>query len=261
MLKLGAMATLIGRIAGSWRNLNSIEENFGTLIQLHISTSMRRIPRPSRAFDPSSTLQLPLRPRLPSSSCPFAQSPTSAAAFSTTAPHAFLLPSQKQDKKKHQQFVRRWQKRLLGDSEPIGAHVDPYDPTSPVRIAPEDQGEYEEVLEEDSKRQLAEGPHYVPAQEAPGARPGLSLQRVGGPQWSDLRRETARAKDFELFTKRTYTPLTLGMAGGIEDLTGTPYTLRDDNLMMAQTVHEVTGKPYTHYEYVCRLVTVMVHRT
>ncbi len=153
-------------------------------------------------------------------------------------PQSFLLPG-KQDKRKHQQFVRRWQKRLLGDSEPIGAHVDPYDPTSPVRIAPEDQGEYEEVLEEEASNL----PKYKPAKYARG------LHRVGGEEWLREKVEKDMAKEFEKLTLRTYTPLTLGMADEIEELTGTPYTLKDDNLMMAQTVHEKTRRPYTPYNF------------
>lgn len=138
--------------------------------------------------------------------------------------------------------MRRWQKRLLGESEPIGAHVDPYDPTSPVRIAPEEQGEYEEVLEED--RAAAElPPAYGPAERSEG------LLRVGGEPWLKQRLEREMAKEFEKLTLRTYTPLTLGMANEIEELTGTPYTLRDENLMMAQNTHEVTARPYTEYNF------------
>ncbi|KAG9191888.1 hypothetical protein G6011_10622 [Alternaria panax] len=204
---------------------------------------MRRIPRPSRAIDPSNFLSVPIRQTLSPLPCRSVLSPcthvrTAAAAFSTTAPQSFLLPG-KQDKRKHQQFVRRWQKRLLGDSEPIGAHVDPYDPTSPVRIAPEDQGEYEEVLEEDASN----FPRYRQAKHASG------LQRVGGEEWVRQNVEKDMAKEFEKLTLRTYTPLTLGMADEIEELTGTPYTLKDENLMMAQTMHDKTNRPYTHYNF------------
>ena len=174
---------------------------------------------------------------------------TPAAAFSTTTPQSFLLPG-KQDKKKHLQSVRRWQKRLLGDSEPIGAHVDPYDPTSPVRIAPEEQGEYEEVLAEEEKdakanarSKSADLPSYTPA-ESMGRRAW-----VGGDAWLKHRAEKDLATEFEKLTLRTYTPLSLDMANQVEELTGTPYTLRDENLMMAQTVHEVTRRPYTHYNF------------
>jgi hypothetical protein len=203
---------------------------------------MRRIPRPSRATDPSHSLAasicqrvspLPYRPAV--SPCAHVRP---AAAFSTTVPNYFLLPG-KQDKKKHQQFVRRWQKRLLGDSEPIGAHVDPYDPTSPVRIAPEEQGEYEEVLDEDRPN----FPHYKPSQNISG------LQRVGGDEWLRQKAEKDLAMEFEKLTLQTYTPLTLEMADEIEELTGTPYTLKDDNLMMAQTVHDKTKRPYTDYNF------------
>ena len=216
------------------------------------STSMRRIPRPSRVIDPShalspsirqSTLPLACRPAL---SSPYPHLRTSSAAFSTTTPNAFLLPG-KQDKKKHQQFVRRWQKRLLGDSEPVGAHVDPYDPTSPIRIAPEELGEYEEVLEEDEAKRTSRAnpalPTYTPAAISRG------LQRVGGEDWLRQKAEEDMAKEFEKLTLRTYTPLSLEMADEIEELTGTPYTLKDDNLMMAQTVHQITNRPYTDYNF------------
>ena len=152
--------------------------------------------------------------------------------------------------------MRRWQKRLLGDSEPIGAHVDPYDPTSPVRIAPEEQGEYEEVLEEEEGRQAEEPKnkyghgYYLPVEEMGAERPGNRLKRVGGERWLQQKLEVDVAKEFEKLTRQTYTPLSLDMANDIETLTGTPYTLRDENLMMAQTVHEVTRMPYTKYEYV-----------
>jgi len=161
--------------------------------------------------------------------------------------------------------VRRWQKRLLGDSEPIGAHVDPYDPTSPVRIAPEEQGEYEEVLEEQMSRdgkklmrrdekereESDQGQYlYLPAEELGADTPGSRLMHIGHEKWLQQKLEGDMAKEYEKLTLQTYTPLTLGMANDIEELTGTPYTLRDGNLMMAQTVHEMTGRPYTKHEYV-----------
>jgi hypothetical protein len=229
--------------------LNAIE-NLRTATIARISTPMRRIPRPSRAIDPSLPLSASIRQRVLPLPVRSALSPgRTAAAFSTTAPQSFLLPS-KQDKKKHQQFVRRWQKRLLGDSEPIGAHVDPYDPTSPVRIAPEEQGEYEEVLEEEQDEQGKETnkhtrlPTYRPAEELNSDRTW-----VGGDAWLKQKAEADMAKEFEKLTLRTYTPLTLEMADEIEDLTGTPYTLKDGNLMMAQTIHEVTRRPYTDYNF------------
>jgi hypothetical protein len=231
---------------------------------------MRRIPRPSRAIEPAAALQSTVRPRISPSSCHSAAphcTPvrTSTAAFSTTPSNGFLLPA-KQDKKKHQQFVRRWQKRLLGDSEPIGAHVDPYDPTSPVRIAPEEQGEYEEVLEEEGRRRGGNAEihqeslkgfkagSYVPVEKKGRERPGGALLRVGGEEWLQQKVEGEMAKEFEKLTMRTYTPMTLEMANEIESLTGTPYTLRDDNLFMAQTTHDVTARPYTRYQYVVLLL-------
>jgi hypothetical protein len=267
--RFGAFVMLIGPFSASWRflhlHLKRISEPY---LSRHLD-SMRRIPRPSRAIDPSvPPLQSSVRPRLP---LPCTHLCASTAAFSTTPSNAFLLPG-KQDKKKHQQFVRRWQKRLLGDSEPIGAHVDPYDPTSPVRIAPEEQGEYEEVLEDVGPRNanarknvyshLASRPgdlerrnkaalerqKYVPAEKGSSERPGQDLLHVGGDKWLQQKLEKEMAKEFEKLTMQTYTPLSLDMADDIETMTGTPYTLRDDNLMMAQTVHQVTNRPYTKYQ-------------
>jgi len=136
--------------------------------------------------------------------------------------------------------VRRWQKRLLGDSEPIGAHVDPYDPTSPVRIAPEEQGEELEVIEDAQLDAMALGPVYEEAEN------GNRLRHVGGEQWIEQLEEGKLAKEFEKLTQRTYTPLDTKMADQIEDLTGSMYTLRNENLMMAMAFHEFTGKPYTN---------------
>ncbi|KAH6616686.1 actin-domain-containing protein [Boeremia exigua] len=203
-------------------------------VHLITAAAMRRIPRPSRAIDASSFLQCSVRPQT-ASPC------THLRAFSSTPSAAFLVPAGKQDKKKHQQFVRRWQKRLLGESEPIGAHVDPYDPTSPVRIAPEDQGEEIEVLDEDA------APSFPQYQEASHAR---KLRHVGGDAWLAKTAEGDMAKEFEKLTLRTYTPLSLDMADQIEEWTGTPYTLHDENLLMAQTVHQITGRPYTKLKYV-----------
>ncbi|KAH7078171.1 actin-domain-containing protein [Paraphoma chrysanthemicola] len=221
---------------------------------LHVSTPMRRIPRPSRAIDPPSSLHTSSRHRITPSPCRAAVAPcthtrTSTAAFSTTSANAFLLPG-KQDKKKHQQFVRKWQKRLLGDSEPIGAHVDPYDPTSPVRIAPEEQGEYEEVLDEEVERHSRTA--YVPAEKTNASRPGLKLMRVGGEAWLDQKREVELAQEFEKLTCRTYTPLTLGLAEEIESLTGSPYTTRAGSSLTPEElddVHAATGRPYTDYDF------------
>jgi hypothetical protein len=147
----------------------------------------------------------------------------------------------KQDKKKHQAFVRRWQKRLLGDSEPIGAHVDPYDPTSPVRIAPEDQGQEVEVLDQDASGLGSSNFNYKKATHANG------LKHVGGEEFAEQVEELQLAREFEKLTLRTYTPLTMKMANQIENLTGTQYTLRDENFMMAQSFENATGKPYTNW--------------
>lgn len=209
---------------------------------------MRRIPRPRRAVDPSLPLPSISRPQLNSASylcvaSPYPHLRTTSASFSTTPTLSFILG--KQDKKKHQAFVRRWQKRLLGDSEPIGAHVDPYDPTSPVRIAPEEQGEEVEVLEEVALNGETENPDLGPVYEE--AATWHRLRHVGGQQWIEQIEESKLAKEFEKLTLRTYTPLDLKMADHIEDLTGSMYTLRDENLMMATAFHEFTGKPYTDW--------------
>ncbi|KAJ4305086.1 hypothetical protein N0V90_000616 [Kalmusia sp. IMI 367209] len=213
---------------------------------------MRRIPRPQRAIDPSLPISPLLQRRILPPSCLRAASPhpcirTTSAHFSTTPTFNFLLTG-KHDKKKHQQSIRRWQKRLLGDSEPIGAHVDPYDPTSPVRIAPEEQGEEVEVLEDDERMSeiLADNGAEAVYKEA---TVGTDLLHVGGKQWTDQMEEGNIAKEFEKLTLRTYTPMTMNMANEIEDLTGTLYTLRDENLMMGQTFEEHTGKPYTESSF------------
>ncbi|KAH8732203.1 actin-domain-containing protein [Phaeosphaeriaceae sp. PMI808] len=225
-----------------------LKENFLLDVYLRIPTSMRRIPRPSRAIDASSPLFSSVQKRVSPSPCqsvvvPCTDLQTSIATFSTTPSKAFLVTG-KQDKRKHQQFVRRWQKRLLGDSEPIGAHVDPYDPTSPVRIAPEEQGDYEEVLEEDKDdNEKYHNYRYLPAER------GTNLMAIGGEKWIQQKLEVDVAKEFEKLTQRTYTPLSLHMADEIEDLTGTPYTLPNDNLRLAQQVQEVTGRPFTSHNF------------
>lgn len=225
-----------------------------------ITAQMRRIPRPQRAIDPSLPVSPLIQRRIAPPSCLRAAAPqshlrTSAACFSTTPSFNFLLGGNK-DPKKHQAFVRRWQKRLLGDSEPIGAHVDPYDPLSPVRIAPEEQGEEIEVLEGEEinagraggsrlskAERLAESllhRDYEQAKQGP-------LMRVGSKEWVEHAEEIDLAKEFEKLTMRTYTPMTQQMADQIEKMTGTMYTLRDENLMLAQTFDEATGKPYTEF--------------
>ncbi|KAL1610459.1 hypothetical protein SLS60_002127 [Paraconiothyrium brasiliense] len=217
---------------------------------------MRRIPRPQRAIDSSLPVPSLSQRRIGPSQClraATAQSHlrTSSACFSSSPTFNFLLGG-KQDKKKHQAFVRRWQKRILGDSEPIGAHVDPYDPSSPVRIAPEEQGEEVEVLEDEQLLQSTRKRYlnddwllkrgYKEATEGP-------LLHVGGREWIEHAEEVNMAQEFEKLTMRTYTPMTQEMADQIEKLTGTYYTLRDDNLMMAQTFDEATGKPYTDFSF------------
>jgi actin-related protein 6 len=112
-----------------------------------------------------------------------------------------------------------------------------------VRIAPEEQGEYEEVLDEDSNGRTIGRLSYKPAKSI------NDLTRVGGDEWLRQKVEVDMAKEFEKLTLRTYTPLTIDMASEVEELTGTPYTLKDENLAMAQTIHDVTKRPYTKYNF------------
>lgn len=69
---------------------------------------------------------------------------------------------------------------MTGDSEPIGSHVDPYDPTSPVRIRPEEQGEEEEVLEGAERDE--EGNWKENTYEE--AESGKGLERIGSEAWA-----------------------------------------------------------------------------
>lgn len=83
---------------------------------------------------------------------------------------------------------------MTGDSEPIGAHVDPYDPASPVRIAPEEQGEEVEVLAEsviDEKGDIVEVEPYIPAET------GEELQRIGNKKYVRELEEAALDKRFQ----------------------------------------------------------------
>lgn len=118
-----------------------------------------------------------------------------------------------------------------------------------MRIAPEEQGEEVEVLDDEgisaklarsgrSREERLIGRRYKEVTGGP-------LLHVGGKEWIEHAEEVKLAKEFEKLTMRTYTPMTQAMADQIEKLTGTYYTLRDENLMMAQTFDEATGKPYT----------------
>lgn len=166
---------------------------------------MRRIPRSSRSIDPSIPSSHLFRPRISPSPCRavVALKPllrTTSAPFSTSSPYAFL--ALKQDKKKHKASIRKWQKRLLGDSEPIGSRVDPYDPTSPIRISPEETGEEQEVLDEvltvEEHGQVLE---YYPYEEAES---GEGLERVGGKQWIKQKEEYELAERFEKLLQEPY---------------------------------------------------------
>lgn len=204
---------------------------------------MRRIPCPQRAIDRSLPILNSSRHQSPYSLCRRTPSlypllRTTHASFSTTPNLSFILG--KNDPKKHQQLVRRWQKRLLGESEPIGAHVDPFDATSPVRIAPEEQGEELEVLaDEGSNREM----DTIYEEELDGSR----LRHVGGEKWVDQLEESKLAKEYEKLTMQTYTPLTLAMAEQLEDLTGTMYSLRNNNLAMADDFYMFSNKPYSKW--------------
>lgn len=90
-------------------------------------------------------------------------------------------------------MVRKWQKRIHGDSEPIGHRVDPYDPTSPVRLAPEELGEEMEILEEEER---GEGAPYEPAYDATG------LERVGGRTFVKQHEEMKLAERFEVLVAK-----------------------------------------------------------
>ncbi|KAF2712404.1 hypothetical protein K504DRAFT_488839 [Pleomassaria siparia CBS 279.74] len=207
---------------------------------------MRRIARPQRSIGNPISSSNQLRPRAFPSRCLNAPAiPASLAPFSTTSSPHFL--HDRHDKKKHQAFVRRWQKRLLGDSEPIGAHVDPYDKTSPVRISPDEYGEEEEVLVDEDGNEISKDQSLEILYKK--ANSGFGLRVVGGKDMHSKLEEERMAAEFEILTMKTYTPLSLKMADEIEDLTGTPYTLSDENLMMAQTFQEVTGKPYTDFSF------------
>lgn len=90
---------------------------------------------------------------------------------------------------------------MLGDAEPIGAHVDPYDGTSPVRIAPEETGEEVEVLEEAQVDE--EGNVIEYAYE--GAESGEGLYWIGGKDWVAQRQEEELEERFAKLTGRGYT--------------------------------------------------------
>jgi hypothetical protein len=89
---------------------------------------------------------------------------------------------------------------MLGDAEPIGAHVDPYDGTSPVRIAPEETGEELEVLEE--AHVDADGNIIEYAYE--GAESGEGLYWIGGKEWVSQRKEEELEERFAKLIGRGY---------------------------------------------------------
>jgi hypothetical protein len=177
-----------------------IEASFPSALQ----PMMRRIPRPQRSIDqriPSSHI---FRPRPCRSPCraAFTSAPllrTTSAPFSSSARDNGILDG-KQDKKKHQAFVRRWQKRLLGDSEPIGAHVDPYDATSPVRISPEETGEEQEILDDAKLDEHGQVIEYGYEE----AESGEGLERVGGKRWNQLREEELLRDRYVKLLQRPY---------------------------------------------------------
>ncbi|KAF2263810.1 hypothetical protein CC78DRAFT_267444 [Lojkania enalia] len=138
---------------------------------------MRRIPRLQRSIDTFASSSHLARNRINPSPCRAVLNRstdlrTTSATFSTSTRYNGILDGQR-DKKKHQAWVRKWQKRLLGEAEPIGSRVDPFDPSSPVRISPEELGREEEVLEE-SDVALSR------VQEMDEALSGEDLRWVGG---------------------------------------------------------------------------------
>ncbi|ORX99548.1 hypothetical protein BCR34DRAFT_592864 [Clohesyomyces aquaticus] len=147
---------------------------------------MRRISRPTRPIDSLLSSSSLSRPRIPSSPCRVALTPCCrllpTAAFSTSPRHNGILDGKK-DKRKDQAFIRKWQKRLLGDSEPIGSRVDPYDPSSPIRISAEELGEEQEVV---GDSELGEDYEYEPAStwdtvDSEGNKGTLEI--IGGELW------------------------------------------------------------------------------
>ena len=148
---------------------------------------MRRIPRPQRSIDQITTSSHLLR----HSSSPFAcrsalKSPhllravsaTSSLSFSTSSSYGFL--NAEKDPKKYKASIRKWQKRLTGDSEPIGAHVDPFDPTSPIRIRPEEQGDEVERLVEDKVQEAKVDDEDVSIESYVKQDSGDGLMWIGG---------------------------------------------------------------------------------
>ncbi|KAF2473090.1 uncharacterized protein BDR25DRAFT_341269 [Lindgomyces ingoldianus] len=162
---------------------------------------MRRIPRPQRPIENLLPYYPSWRPRLVCFTgfpARYRFSPTSATFSSSTRYNGIF--DGKPDKKKHQAMVRRWQKRLLGESEPIGAHVDPYDPTSPVRITPEEQGEEQEMLEE------AEDGEGLGEYEEAVTWDGLEV--VGGEKWAKEFNEWQKGDKLRGWEGSAYAPQT-----------------------------------------------------
>jgi hypothetical protein len=100
-------------------------------------------------------------------------------------------------------MVRKWQRRIIGDSEPIGSHVDPYDPTSPIRVAPEETGEEQEYIEGTTVHDewLGEEVEYIPYEEA---EDGRKLVKIGTPEWIKEQEERAMVVRFEELLVRPY---------------------------------------------------------
>ncbi|KAF2115665.1 hypothetical protein BDV96DRAFT_686873 [Lophiotrema nucula] len=192
---------------------------------------MRRIPRSPRSIallSPSSSI---LRPSYhpPATLClrpapsPFSTSPKCRAG----------IMSSYSSQRKHQAFVRKWQKRLLGESEPIGAHVDPYDATSPVRIAPEEMGGEEEVLDEEQGVPGEDGVvrgAYVPATRGEG------LERVGGKKWRAEREEEEMR---ELWVE------VMGRDVGEPDSFDIPTKIPRDPQVLGRLFHQAVVEVYT----------------
>ncbi|KAF2006911.1 hypothetical protein P154DRAFT_615018 [Amniculicola lignicola CBS 123094] len=148
---------------------------------------MRRIPRPNRSIDSLSPSSHILRSQLLPSTRSTTQIGysclrTTSAPFSTSAAHNSILSN---DKKKQQAWIRKWQKRMLGDSEPIGSRVDPYDATSPRRISPEETGEEVEVLDESIAKVQAAKFEYEEAQSGEGLELVGTEEDAKKVEWDD----------------------------------------------------------------------------
>ncbi|KAH7139017.1 hypothetical protein B0J11DRAFT_451723, partial [Dendryphion nanum] len=209
---------------------------------------MRRTPRTSRSIDRSIPSQLVLRPRtsLSPHCAALTCSPllrTTSAPFSTSTSYNSLLSN---DREKHVASIRKWQKRLLGDSEPIGSRVDPYDASSPIRIRPEETGEEVETLEELAGTQQEEGEEKtVRWASAKSGEPslymeadtGAGLAKVGGDKWIQKQKEIQLLERFNMMLAHSgegYDAVTPKFGPRVK-----PRTTKDLNALFHQAVVEI----------------------